>query len=50
MIHVLSLSCMEIVIPLDLFIPSLCKDEEAMIFTLIDEANRMPIHRIFGKK
>jgi hypothetical protein len=41
---------MGIIIPLNLFIPSIAKDEEATIYFLIDIANRMPIRHIFGKK
>jgi hypothetical protein len=38
---------MEIIIPLNLFIPSIPKDEEATIYSLEDKANRMPICQIF---
>jgi hypothetical protein len=41
---------MGITIPLYLFIPSLGKDEEATIYSVMDAANRMPICCILGKK
>jgi hypothetical protein len=41
---------MGIIIPLNLFIPSIAKDEEATIYSLEDKANRMPICQIFCKK